>query len=89
MVQAARSGLKTLDIQHSGVYNLDMKITVNGITKEIKDGATVLVVLEELSLSKGRVAVELNRAIITRDSYPDTPLKDGDVLEILSFVGGG
>lgn len=66
-----------------------MTVTVNGITKEIRDGATVLGLLEELSLSKGRVAVELNRAIITRDSYPDTPLKDGDVLEILSFVGGG
>jgi thiamine biosynthesis protein ThiS len=66
-----------------------MKLTVNGKEMECKDGASVSGLLVALGLSDRRVAVELNRAIIHRDDYDGTGLKDGDVLEILSFVGGG
>jgi len=66
-----------------------MKVTVNGVVKEVADGASVQGLLEALGLSKGRVAVELNREIIVRDAYAGAALKEGDVLEILSFVGGG
>jgi thiamine biosynthesis protein ThiS len=40
-------------------------------------------------MKSDRVAVELNRDIVTRDRWPDTLLKDGDRLEIVHFVGGG
>jgi sulfur carrier protein len=33
--------------------------------------------------------VELNRTIISREVQESTSLKDGDVLEIVHFVGGG
>jgi thiamine biosynthesis protein ThiS len=36
-----------------------------------------------------RVAIELNREIVPRDQWPQTPLHDGDRLEIVHFVGGG
>ena len=36
-----------------------------------------------------RVAVELNREIVSRDAWPQTALRDGDKLEIVHFVGGG
>jgi thiamine biosynthesis protein ThiS len=36
-----------------------------------------------------RVAVELNREIVPRNLWPQTPLKNGDRLEIVHFVGGG
>jgi thiamine biosynthesis protein ThiS len=36
-----------------------------------------------------RVAVELNRDIVTRDRWADTALNDGDKLEMVHFVGGG
>jgi len=36
-----------------------------------------------------RVAIELNREIVPREQWPETPLHDGDRLEIVHFVGGG
>jgi sulfur carrier protein len=33
--------------------------------------------------------VELNRTIVSREAQESTSLKDGDVLEIVHFVGGG
>jgi sulfur carrier protein len=50
---------------------------------------SVEVLLDELEIRPGRVVVELNRAIISRTEHGSTTLKDGDVLEIVHFVGGG
>ena len=36
-----------------------------------------------------RVAVELDREIVPRDRWPETPLKEGDCLEIVHLIGGG
>ena len=36
-----------------------------------------------------RVAVELNEKIISKTEYESTVLRDGDRVEIISFVGGG
>jgi sulfur carrier protein len=36
-----------------------------------------------------RVAIELNREIVSREQWPQTRLHDGDRLEIVHFVGGG
>lgn len=66
-----------------------MKLTVNGKIMEFPEGTYVAGLIGTLGLSDARVAVELNRSIIHRDGYADTVLKDGDTLEILSFVGGG
>jgi sulfur carrier protein len=66
-----------------------MRLIVNGKDIEFKDGTSVSELLVSLGLPDMRVAVELNRSIIHRDAYKDTALKDGDALEILSFVGGG
>jgi thiamine biosynthesis protein ThiS len=35
------------------------------------------------------VVVELNRKIVRRPQLSDTTLSDGDVLELVHFVGGG
>ncbi len=43
----------------------------------------------ELGIKSDRVAVELNRDIVPRANWADTPLHDGDKLEIVHFVGGG
>jgi sulfur carrier protein len=65
-----------------------MKILVNGKDMAIGEGATVETLLESLGLSDKRVAVEHNRVILARDGY-GAPLNEGDILEIISFVGGG
>ncbi|MGH7825496.1 MAG: sulfur carrier protein ThiS [Candidatus Binatia bacterium] len=66
-----------------------MKISVNGEDREIGDGISVAQFLEELQIRPGRVVIELNRDIISRDQHGSTLLNEGDVLEIVHFVGGG
>jgi sulfur carrier protein len=50
---------------------------------------TIAQLLEDLNIRPGRVVIELNRAIISRDAYGSAILKKGDTLEIVHFVGGG
>jgi thiamine biosynthesis protein ThiS len=45
--------------------------------------------VEELSLSPARIAVELNGQVIRRTEWVQTLLTEGDRLEIVHFVGGG
>ena len=66
-----------------------MKIRVNGEEKEIADGLNVARLLEELQIRPGRVVVELNRNIVSREAHGLTLLNEGDALEIVHFVGGG
>ena len=66
-----------------------MKIHLNGEEKEIADGLNIAGLLDELEIRPGRVVVELNRTIISRETQESTSLKEGDVLEIVHFVGGG
>ena len=66
-----------------------MKIRVNGEDKDIADGLSVAGLLDELQIRAGRVVVELNRDIVSRESHSSTLLKEGDALEIVHFVGGG
>ncbi len=35
------------------------------------------------------IAVEINEEIISKSRYAETILKDGDVVEVVNFVGGG
>ena len=66
-----------------------MKVRVNGEEREIADGLNVARLLEELQIRPGRVVVELNRNIVSRETHASTKLKEGDTLEIVHFVGGG
>ncbi len=66
-----------------------MRIQVNGEAKEITEGQSVAALLDELRVRPGRVVVELNHNIISRDAQGSITLKAGDSLEIVHFVGGG
>lgn len=66
-----------------------MKVRVNGEEREIADGLNLARLLEELQIRPGRVVVELNRNIVSRETHASTQLKEGDTLEIVHFVGGG
>jgi len=70
-------------------YTARMTLIVNGEPKECPDGASLAQFVEHLGLKGDRVAVELNRQIAARKRWEDTPLQDGDRLEIVHFVGGG
>ncbi len=66
-----------------------MKLTVNGEPAEHADGLTLSALLAELKLDPRRVAVERNKLIVRRAHFEKTNLADGDVVEILTLVGGG
>ena len=65
-----------------------MNLTINGET-QLSSAATLGALVEQLGMKPDRVAIELNREIIAREQWPHTPLRDGDRLEIVHFVGGG
>lgn len=66
-----------------------MNITVNGESREVSPGLTVLGLIELLGLTEGPVAVERNRDVVPRREHGTTTLAEGDVIEIVHFVGGG
>ncbi len=63
-------------------------VAVNGKKLEVS-GKTVSEVLELENYLPTRIAVELNYNILPKAKYNTTVLKDGDILEIVNFVGGG
>ena len=65
-----------------------LSLTVNGEPRRTS-AATVAEFVRELGLTVAKVAVELNGEIAPRSTLEDVALADGDVLEIVHFVGGG
>ena len=68
---------------------MSCQITLNGRAETVSEGITLLQLLEDKGVNPARVAVELNRRILPRDEYASTRLKSGDVIEVVTFVGGG
>lgn len=66
-----------------------MVVHINGEKKEIEAGLTMTQLLDNLGIRSGRVVVELNRNVLSRDVHGTTLLQEGDSLEIVHFVGGG
>jgi thiamine biosynthesis protein ThiS len=66
-----------------------MQIVLNGRSKEIDEALTLENLLKSLELETAHVAVELNKEIVTKAAFPSTPLKPGDEVEVVHFVGGG
>lgn len=64
-------------------------ITVNGEKLQYTGNINLKQLLLQLGYSLELIAVECNGSIITKKQYDDTILKDGDCLEVVSFVGGG
>ena len=66
-----------------------MQLTVNAEPRQLPDDATVAKLLEELALPGTRVAVEVNRRLVRRIDHGAHVLHPGDVVEIVTLVGGG
>jgi thiamine biosynthesis protein ThiS len=65
-----------------------MQVKVNGQDRDLPDGETVRALVTRYQLTPEKVAIELNRRLLRGEKY-DTPLKNGDEVEIVTFVGGG
>ena len=66
-----------------------LTITLNGEPRSVAAGSSIAALVEAIGLNPARVAVERNRAIVPRSTLADVPLAEGDILEIVHFVGGG
>ena len=66
-----------------------MELRVNGKTRVGREGLTVTGLLEDLQIHSQRVAVQLNGEILRREQFPEVVLKDGDTVEIITFMAGG
>ena len=66
-----------------------MRATVNGEQVELPEGLTVAALLLHLGVRAERVAVEKNGAVVKKARHAEEPVAADDVLEIVTFVGGG
>lgn len=66
-----------------------IQITLNGESRTIGRAQSVAALVQTLGLNPAKVAVERNMEIVPRSTLDNVPLCDGDVLEIVHFVGGG
>ncbi|MCB2089245.1 MAG: sulfur carrier protein ThiS [Sphingomonadaceae bacterium] len=63
-------------------------LTINGEPRRT-EAATIADLVRELELEPTKVAVEHNGEIAPRSTLEEVAIADGDVLEIVHFVGGG
>ncbi len=65
------------------------QVTVNGEARVVPAGTTVLGLLQMLKVKPEQAAVERNGEVVPRRQHGETTLCAGDVLEVVTFVGGG
>ena len=63
-------------------------ISVNGQTLQTTH-QTVQLVVNELGLSSGRYAVEVNGELIPKSELDNLHITDGMIIEVVQAVGGG
>lgn len=66
-----------------------MKLTVNGKTQEIENGATLVTLLALLDINRETVVVEVNGDIVEQKDFDKKMLAEDDKVELIRFVGGG
>jgi len=64
-------------------------ITINAEPKSLPTGLTVADLLRQLGRDPKRLAVEVNEVVVRRDEQASRTLADGDLVEIVTLVGGG
>lgn len=65
-----------------------MNISVNGKSENIS-AENIEALIHDKGLAVDSLVVEHNGQVIAADQWAQTLLKEGDRLELLSFVGGG
>lgn len=63
-------------------------VKINGKNLDA-DGKNIAQYLESANFDTRRIVVERNGEIVPKAQYSETILKDGDCVEVVSFVGGG
>ena len=64
-------------------------IILNGEKKSFRKGISIQTLLEQFKVPAGTVVVEVNEAILPKESHAALTLQEGDRVELVRFVGGG
>ena len=65
------------------------QVTVNGDERELPPGTTLADLIAQLTPSPRGIAAAVDGEVVPRRGWPDTPLADGSVVEIVTAVQGG
>lgn len=68
---------------------LTMQIILNGQAHPLTESTTVTALLQSLGFADKPVVVELNREAIFPRDFAETPVTDGDQIEIVTLAAGG
>jgi sulfur carrier protein len=66
-----------------------MKVVVNGQAMELPEGTTVEAVVERLGLTTMACAAEVNKNLVPKRERTARILAEGDIVEVVTLVGGG
>lgn len=67
----------------------EISLIVNGEPRRVAFGSSIADLVAGIGLDPKKVAVEHNGEIAPRSTLADVSLSEGDLLEIVHFVGGG
>ena len=65
------------------------QISINGESHAVPTDISIDGLLAYLEIDRRHVAVEQNRKLIVKADYREAMVQDGDVFELVTFVGGG
>ena len=68
---------------------MTVQVKLNGEPRELPDGATMAAAVAELTDLASGVAAAVNGDVVRRGAWADTPLRDGDQVEVVTAVQGG
>ena len=66
-----------------------MQITVNGETREYREGITLADLVEDLGIKVKVMAAAVNMQVVKKADWKSHILHNDDRVELLHFVGGG
>jgi len=66
-----------------------MILRINGKEESIGKPVTLDALVATQGLCPDKIVVEHNFSIISKEDWPKITLKEQDMIEIISFVGGG
>ena len=66
-----------------------MQIQLNGESFVLEEDININDFLKKLTIDKNKVAIELNKNVVPKNSYSNTVITNKDVIEVVTFIGGG
>ncbi len=64
-------------------------VTLNGNPVELEQPLSIRDLLESVQVPPDYLAVEINAEVVPRAEHPTHLVHDGDVVEVVTLVGGG